>query len=182
MSNISRRKFLKGAGVAALAVAAAGVLAGCSGEDIPVNPVTYEKVVVIFQNKDTGAVVDATQTIDVSKDATKVATKDVASKLPEGYMFADEGDVFVNWDKKTVTFTVYGAQTVTFRFKDEKYEKLVGKEVTCQVADYKTSFESWELANYVELPEGYVLAEQQYGNYIQTEDGVKVVYVWVALK
>ena len=31
MSNISRRNFLKGAGVAALAVAAAGVLAGCSG-------------------------------------------------------------------------------------------------------------------------------------------------------
>ena len=31
MSNISRRKFLKGAGVAALAVAATGVLAGCSG-------------------------------------------------------------------------------------------------------------------------------------------------------
>ncbi len=29
MSNISRRKFLKGAGVAALAVAAAGVLTGC---------------------------------------------------------------------------------------------------------------------------------------------------------
>ena len=36
MSNISRRKFLKGAGVAALAVAAAGVLAGCS--NIPVTP------------------------------------------------------------------------------------------------------------------------------------------------
>ena len=30
MSNISRRQFLKGAGVATLAVAAAGVLAGCS--------------------------------------------------------------------------------------------------------------------------------------------------------
>ena len=30
MSNISRRKFLKGAGVAVLAVAASGVLAGCS--------------------------------------------------------------------------------------------------------------------------------------------------------
>ena len=29
MSNISRRNFIKGAGVAALAVAAAGVLAGC---------------------------------------------------------------------------------------------------------------------------------------------------------
>ena len=35
MSNISRRKFLKGAGVAALAVAAAGVLAGCSVPDKP---------------------------------------------------------------------------------------------------------------------------------------------------
>ena len=39
MSNISRRKFLKGAGVAALAVAAAGVLAGCSGStDVPDKP------------------------------------------------------------------------------------------------------------------------------------------------
>ena len=35
MSNISRRKFLKGAGVAALAVAAAGVLAGCSDQSAP---------------------------------------------------------------------------------------------------------------------------------------------------
>ena len=38
MSNISRRQFLKGAGVATLAVAAAGVLAGCSKEDVPVIP------------------------------------------------------------------------------------------------------------------------------------------------
>ncbi len=39
MSNISRRKFLKGAGVAALAVAAAGVLTGCSGStDVPDKP------------------------------------------------------------------------------------------------------------------------------------------------
>ena len=35
MSKISRRKFLKGAGVAALAVAAAGVLAGCSDQSAP---------------------------------------------------------------------------------------------------------------------------------------------------
>ena len=38
MSNISRRQFLKGAGVATLAVAAAGVLAGCGnvpGTDVP---------------------------------------------------------------------------------------------------------------------------------------------------
>ena len=36
MSNISRRSFLKGAGVAALAVAAAGVLAGCSDKETPI--------------------------------------------------------------------------------------------------------------------------------------------------
>ena len=37
MSNISRRKFLKGAGVAVLAVAAAGVLTGC-GNSVPDKP------------------------------------------------------------------------------------------------------------------------------------------------
>ena len=37
MSNISRRKFLKGAGVAVLAVAASGVLAGCPN-NTPVEP------------------------------------------------------------------------------------------------------------------------------------------------
>lgn len=36
MSKISRRNFIKGAGVAALAMAASGVLAGCS--NIPVTP------------------------------------------------------------------------------------------------------------------------------------------------
>ena len=49
MSNISRRQFLKGAGVATLAVAAAGVLAGCSKKDVPVIPeVTTRPVMVIF--------------------------------------------------------------------------------------------------------------------------------------
>lgn len=42
MSNISRRKFLKGAGVAVLAVAASGVLAGCSKD--PVVPATDAKL------------------------------------------------------------------------------------------------------------------------------------------
>lgn len=42
MSNISRREFLKGAGVAVLAVAASGVLAGCSKD--PVVPATDAKL------------------------------------------------------------------------------------------------------------------------------------------
>ena len=52
MSNISRRKFLKGAGVAALAVAAAGVLAGCSGNDVPIPGVTVKDITVNFVDYD----------------------------------------------------------------------------------------------------------------------------------
>ena len=47
MSNISRRQFLKGAGVATLAVAAAGVLAGCSGNDVPSIPDVTAKDVTV---------------------------------------------------------------------------------------------------------------------------------------
>ena len=43
MSNISRRDFLKTAGVMTLAVAAAGVLAGCEGNAAPEAPVTGNK-------------------------------------------------------------------------------------------------------------------------------------------
>ena len=42
MSNISRRKFLKGAGVAVLAVAASGVLAGCDSSAPEMVDVTVE--------------------------------------------------------------------------------------------------------------------------------------------
>ena len=42
MSNISRRKFLKGAGVAALAVAAAGMLTGCGSSAPEMVDVTVE--------------------------------------------------------------------------------------------------------------------------------------------
>lgn len=46
MSKISRRKFLKGAGVAALAVAAAGMLAGCgaNGPEMVDVTVKYTKL------------------------------------------------------------------------------------------------------------------------------------------
>ena len=46
MSKISRRVFLKGAGMTALAVAAAGMMAGCSKEDIVPDP-GKKKVAVV---------------------------------------------------------------------------------------------------------------------------------------
>lgn len=64
LDMISRRRFLKSAGVAALAVAAAGVLAGCDGGDssskvpgteVPDVPGTTSKSVkIIFADVDNG--------------------------------------------------------------------------------------------------------------------------------
>ena len=95
MSNISRRQFLKGAGVAALAVAAAGVLTGCSGNDAPAVPgVTTRPVTVIFM-KDEGNgvtnVVGETAKIDVLKTEDSVKVADIDKKLlPEGYHLENE--------------------------------------------------------------------------------------------
>lgn len=95
MSNISRRQFLKGAGVATLAVAAAGMLAGCSKEDVPVIPeVTTRPVRVIFMaDKGNGetVVVDETAKIDVLKTEDSVKVADIDKKLlPEGYHLENE--------------------------------------------------------------------------------------------
>ena len=95
MSNISRRQFLKGAGVATLAVAAAGVLAGCSKEDVPVIPeVTTRPVMVIFMaDKGNGetVVVGVTAKIDVLKTEDSVKVADIDKKLlPEGYHLENE--------------------------------------------------------------------------------------------
>lgn len=94
MSNISRRQFLKGAGVATLAVAAAGVLAGCSKEDVPVIPeVTTRPVMVIFMaDKGNGeTVVVGTAKIDVLKTEDSVKVADIDKKLlPEDYHLENE--------------------------------------------------------------------------------------------
>ena len=98
MSNISRRQFLKGAGVATLAVAAAGVLAGCSGPDVPDVPgVTTRPVTVIFM-KDEGNgvtnVVGETAKIDVLKTENSVKVADIDKKLlPKDYHLENENAV-----------------------------------------------------------------------------------------
>lgn len=98
MSNISRRQFLKGAGVATLAVAAAGMLAGCTKEDIPDVPVipevTTRPVMVIFMaDKGNGetVVVGETAKIDVLKTEGSVKVADIDKKLlPEDYHLENE--------------------------------------------------------------------------------------------
>ena len=106
MSNISRRKFLKGAGVAALAVAAAGVLAGCGnvpGTDVPDVPeVTSVDLRVIFvdeKENPVGNSVDGVYETKVLKGAKRYDPKLIpAEKLPKGYelVSTDEVDIIAD--------------------------------------------------------------------------------------
>ena len=110
LDMISRRRFLKSAGVAALAVAAAGVLAGCDGGDssskvpgteVPDVPgTTSKKVNVIFTDVEAApgdATVGEYKDMSVLKDAKTVDPKSIpADKLPKGYELADTtpADIF----------------------------------------------------------------------------------------
>ena len=104
MSNISRRKFLKGAGVAALAVAASGVLAGCSSApemvDVTVKYigyVTYQYVPLDEKYNETISVVKGQKTIK------KELLKNLGSVCEnEKYTGEDvPAEIEINWKGKT---------------------------------------------------------------------------------
>ena len=157
MSNISRRKFLKGAGVAALAVAAAGVLAGCSADDV-VDKVTTETINVVLHDKEKNVNVPSKVTVEAKK-GDKVGTKDI--KLPDGYMFADEtDDLPIDWKEKQITVEVYEAQNVVFKLIDSDSGDQVGDDVKTVIPKWKTTLEYWEQENYIEVPEGYLLLQR----------------------
>ena len=103
MSNISRRQFLKGAGVATLAVAAAGMMAGCSKEDIPQVPeVTTDIVTVYFFDKTLdngkGGCVGDTYKMEVLKGDPLDPTKIPPEAFPKGYVLESEAPVKVEND------------------------------------------------------------------------------------
>ena len=161
MSNISRRKFLKGAGVAALAVAAAGVLAGCSSNDVPSIPdVTAKNVTVKFVDRN-GKEVGTTVVKNVKLTETKMNSNDV--KAPEGYVVGIVGDQFIDWDNQTVTFTVDKVDkketdkvTVNYYYRGVAGvdgSETVGTEVL-EVEKGATKFNTSELK---EIPKGFKL-------------------------
>ena len=106
MSNISRRSFLKGAGVAALAVAAAGVLAGCSDKE---TPDTGAKRDVKLKYLSTSAgMVFGDVVIQVPALATTVSFATILANKPaaaEGYDFASTEDGKID-DKGIVTINM----------------------------------------------------------------------------
>lgn len=150
MSNISRRKFLKGAGVAALAVAATGVLAGCSKEDTPDKPVisnvTKEVKVIFICN---GATAGKDGSVVVDKDAKTVPVSLIkAEQIPQGYTVESTGELKIKEidGKECVLVTLKKIATskkVTVAFFDIEHNALLSTTMTITVASdaefvYKT--------------------------------------------
>lgn len=167
MSNISRRQFLKGAGVATLAVAAAGMLAGCSKEDVPVIPeVTTRPVMVIFMadkgNGETVVVGDETAKIDVLKTEDSVKVADIDKKLlPEGYHLENEKAVVeIRKDASKGEYIIVFVTDVTYATKEVEVKLHVTnptlgedpqKIVKVTVAKDATTIRIGQ----IKLPEGY---------------------------
>ena len=177
MSNISRRQFLKGAGVATLAVAAAGVLAGCSGNagpdvpDVPAVPgVTTRPVLVIFM-KDEGdgktSVVGETAKIDVLKTENSVKVADIDKKLlPEDYHLENENAVVeIRKDDSKgeyiIVFVTDVTMTPTKKTIDVKLLELPNNfiEAKAEVAVDATGVSAAD----IQLPDGYKLSTADYG-------------------
>ena len=163
MSNISRRQFLKGAGVATLAVAAAGVLAGCSGPDVPDVPgVTTRPVTVIFM-KDEGNgvtnVVGETAKIDVLKTENSVKVADIDKKLlPEDYHLENENAVVEirKDDSKGEYIIVFVTVTPTKKTIDVKLLELPNNYIKAK-AEVAVDATGVSAAD-IQLPDGYKLS------------------------
>ena len=147
MSNISRRKFLKGAGVAALAVAAAGVLTGCSNGDAPVIPEVTKEVKVIFICN--GATAGKDGSVVVKKDAKTVLVSQIkAEQIPQGYTVESTGELKIQEidGKECVLVTLKKIATtkpVTVAFYDTVNKAMLSTTMTITVASdaefvYKT--------------------------------------------
>lgn len=165
MANISRRQFLKSAGVAALAVAA---LTGCKkipDTDIPDVPeVTSVALRVLFvdeKGNPVGNSVTGVYETTVLKDAKKYDPKLIpADKLPKGYelISEDEVDIIsestpkiakvpVKQHKEVVTSTKY--VKVTFQNCD------TGKQI---VKQFKVAEDAKQITVAdITVPEGWVL-------------------------
>lgn len=165
MSNISRRQFLKSAGVAALAVAA---LTGCKklpDTDIPDVPgVTSVDLRVLFvdeKGNPVGNSVTGVYETTVLKDAKKYDPKLIpADKLPEGYELAseDEVDIINNGNMNIALVPLKMPKVASTRYAKVTFRNYqTGKEV---VKQFKIAEDAKQITvKDITLPEGWVLAE-----------------------
>ena len=133
MSNISRRQFLKGAGVAALAVAAAGVLAGCSAEEVLTKDV---KVIYVVK----GAIASGIEQpyIKVAQDKTTVKVSEIPSKyFPVGYKVLSTGELKIKKIGGEDSILVI-LEEIEVPVKVVFYQVVDGKEIDIKyVEEYK---------------------------------------------
>ena len=166
MSNISRRQFLKSAGVAALAVAA---LTGCKklpDTDIPDVPgVTSVDLRVLFvdgKGNPVGNGVTGHYDTTVLKDAKKYDPKLIpADKLPENYELASEDEVDItnngNMNIALVPLKLHKVVTSTRYAKVMFWNYQTGEKVAKQ---FKIAEDAKQITvKDITLPEGWVLAE-----------------------
>ena len=173
MSSISRRQFLKSAGVATLAVAAAGVLAGCSEKDVPVIPgVTAKDVTVKFVDRN-GKEVGSTIVKNVKLTENKMNSNDV--KAPEGYVIGIVGDMVIDWEKQepTVTFTVDKKETK--KVQVQYYERGNGEVGDIEIIEVEKDAPYFNTGLLKEIPKGYKLDTA--GDITITRFGTALVYV-----
>ena len=178
MSNISRRKFLKGAGVAALAVAAAGVLAGCSDQSTPdtgkKRPITLKYMVT------KGASIVKEVPYSVPALAETVSFKTIQDNVPadlKDYEFESTEDKKIPADgvvvmkKVTIKYTTGTSEVISTDFKF--YELEVDENATALTQEQLDSLPSENCAYRI------LKADEKFFGYSQgvIKDGVATVYV-----
>ena len=191
MSNISRRKFLKGAGVAALAVAAAGVLAGCSNVPDKPTPGVPDKTVHIYYMIGVQPVNGEPVDIPVNGLATYVTYETIQAHIPanvpadyycakKNYDIEKDGTVTVKLQKKAsampqkpvkITYTTGTSDVISTDFK--LYELEVDENATALTQKQLDSLPSENCAYRI------LRADEKFFGYSQgvIKDGVATVYV-----
>ena len=187
MSNISRRKFLKGAGVAALAVAAAGVLAGCSDQSTPdTGKKRTIKLKYMVTTQHESIVKDVPIEVPALADTVTFATiqanvpaelKDYEFNSTEDKKIID-GVVVIKMHKKaaakptvTIKYTTGTSDVISTDF--EFYELEVDENATALTQEQLDSLPSENCAYRI------LKADEKFFGYSQgvIKDGVATVYV-----
>lgn len=162
MSNkISRRSFMKGAGTAALAVAAAGVLAGCSNDSV-IESVEKKEIRVVFALSN-GQTVGEYKTMKVAKDANGIDASQIDKAIiPAGYSVVSTGNLKIEnvAGKDTVTVIVKQDPTtkeITVKFYDMDKKTFLTETATIQVDIDATAVDTEN----VTPPTGYTVVGSQ---------------------
>lgn len=175
MSNISRRQFLKGAGVATLAVAAAGVLAGCSNVPDKPTPGVPDKTVHIYYMIGVQPVNGEPVEITVNGLATYVTYETIKANIP--------ANAAADYDCAKKNYDIEKDGTVTVKLQEKASAKPTK---TVEIRYYKGtnpvggteliySLDVDEEATVVNLSKlglektGYKLAENEANGIIKTE-------------